>query len=122
MDMFEMHRKAIESQYRGKCSIYELMTVKDPETKISKKEPVLVNEDIPCKLSYESLSVAGVSNGAAQKAIAVKVFMAPEIEVKAGSKLVITQDGVTKEFAKSGEPGVFPSHQEIMLNLFERWA
>lgn len=122
MDIFAMHRKAIESQYRGTCDIYEYKTVKNPETKISSKEPVLVNEKIPCKLSYENISVVGDSNGAAQKAIVAKLFIAPEVEVKAGSKIIVTQDGITKEFAKSGEPGIFPSHQEIMLNLFERWA
>ena len=122
MDIFEMHRKAIESQYRGTCDIYEYMTVKDEDTKISSKKQVLVNEKIPCKLSYENISVVGVSNGAAQKEIVAKLFIAPEVEIKAGSKIVVTQDGVTKEFARSGEPGIFPSHQEIMLKLSERWA
>lgn len=122
MDIFAMHRRAVEVTYRGSCNIYEYQTVKNSETKISSKEQILVNENIPCKLSFENLSVAGTGNGAAQKAIVAKLFIAPEIEIKAGSKLEITQDGITQEYAKSGEPGRFPSHQEIMLNLCERWA
>ena len=122
MDIFAMHRSSVEATYRGICNIYEYQTVKNPETKISSQEPVLVNENIPCKLSFENLSVAGTGEGAAQRSIVAKLFIAPEVEIKAGSKLVITQDEITKEYAKSGEPGIFPSHQEIMLNLFERWA
>lgn len=120
--MFDaLHRKAIEKTYKGICNIYEYQTVTDEKTKLSRQESVLVHENKPCKLSYEKISVVD-GNGVMQKDVVTKLFIAPEIEIKAGSKLEITQDNVTKEFAKSGEPARYASHQEIMLELFERWA
>ena len=51
-----------------------------------------------------------------------KVFLAPEIKVKPGSKLSVTQNGVTTEYKSSGEPAFYSTHQEIVLELFKGWA
>lgn len=114
-------RKAIESMYKGRCNIFEYKTVKDPITKISSPQEVLVHENIPCKLSYEKINSTNQS-GAAQVSMSTKLFISPNISIKAGSKIVVTQNGVTTAFSNSGEPGRFTNHQEIMLELFERWA
>lgn len=121
-NMFDMHRGAIEMLYLDSCNIYEYQNVKDPETKISKKQEVLIQEDIPCKLSYSSIDTAPVSDGAAQRNIIAKLFISPETEVKPGSKLVVLHNGENTDFASSGDPGIYPDHKEIMLKLFERWA
>ena len=57
----------------------------------------------------------------------VKLFLSPQIKVNAGSKLIVTQkydsrEDLVSEFSSSGVPAVYPSHQEISLELFERWA
>jgi hypothetical protein len=49
-------------------------------------------------------------------------LIAPEIHVKPGSKLTITQNGVTTEYKNSGEPALFDTHQEIILELFKGWS
>ena len=51
-----------------------------------------------------------------------KLFIAPEIKVKPGSKIVVEQNGVTTEYSASGVPAVYPSHVEIKLELFRGWA
>ena len=40
----------------------------------------------------------------------------------AGSKIVVTQEGRTAAYARSGEPAVYSSHQEIVLVPFEEYA
>lgn len=52
----------------------------------------------------------------------VKLFISPDIVIKAGSKIIVTQHGRTTEYSNSGVPAVYPTHQEIMLTLFEGWA
>ena len=115
-------RRAIEKLYDSTCTVYEYQNVTDEVTKISTQKPVVVWENQPCRLSFESISVVEQSTGAAKKSMSVKLFISPEVSIKAGSKIAVTTKGVTTEYANSGIPAIYSSHQEIMLNLFERWA
>lgn len=80
-----------------------------------------VLEDQPCKLSFETLTS---SNGdpVATVSQSVKLFISPDVVIKAGSKIIVTQHGRTTEYSNSGVPAVYPTHQEIMLTLFNGWA
>jgi len=51
-----------------------------------------------------------------------KLFLASEVTIVPGSKIVVIHEGITGEYQRSGIPAVFPSHQEIMLTAFEGWA
>lgn len=115
-------RRAIEKLYDSTCTVYEYHNVTDEVTKISTQMPVVVWENQPCRLSFESISVVEQSTGATKKSMSVKLFISPEVSIKAGSKITVTTKGVTTEYANSGIPAIYSSHQEIMLNLFERWA
>lgn len=120
--MVSAARRAIEKLYTGRCTVIVRQDIKDPVTKITSQQEIPVLEDLPCRLSHERLAAAGTASPAALIAQSIKVFMAPEIAVPPGSKLVITQNAVTEEYANSGKPAVYATHQEITLNLFERWA
>lgn len=116
-------RKAIESTYNGVCTITCRRDVRDEITKITRKNeevPIALNQ--PCKLSYEALNPAVQTDTVAKQAQGTKLFVAPEIDVKPGSKITVEQNGVTTEYFVSGEPAVYLSHQEIMLELFRGWA
>ena len=115
-------RKAQEATYEGICTVIEYQDVTDPVTKRTHEEEVPVLENQPCKLSFEKLDPSAQSETAASLLQGVKLFLAPEIRIKPGSKLVVTQHGVTEEYAGSGEPAVYATHQEIMLKLWEGWA
>ncbi len=52
----------------------------------------------------------------------MKLFLAPEIRVNSGSRIAVTQNGISNEYCASGEPAVYDTHQEILLELAERWA
>ena len=74
------------------------------------------------KESFEKINTVVQTETAASISQAVKLFIAPEIKVKGGSKLVVEQNGVTTEYSASGEPAIYLNHQEIILELFKGWA
>lgn len=116
------HRQVIEQAYTGLFSVTKQENVKDPETRLCKKQEVRVYENIPCKLAFEGNAPVTMSGGAPQVTQSIKLFTAPELVIIPGSKITVTQDGVTTEYRGSGKPAAYPTHQEITLELFERWA
>lgn len=115
-------RKAIESLYDGKCTITEHQKVKK-ENKSTGFQDVVVLTDEPCRLSFKTINNTNQTDTAASAVVQItKVFLAPEIQVKPGSKLTITQNDVTTEYKSSGEPAFYSTHQEIVLELFKGWA
>ncbi|WP_216629071.1 ABC transporter ATP-binding protein [Cytobacillus massiliigabonensis] len=115
-------RKAIEKLYKGVCTIKEFQSVKDPETKRTKQTEVVILKDQPCRLSIKTVSATGERDNAATISQVTKLFIAPEVEIKPGTKIVVTQNQRTTEYSYSGFPAVYPTHQEIVLKLFEGWA
>lgn len=116
-------RKAIESTYSGVCTILERRDVRDEKTKVTRKnEEVPVIENQPCKLSFEKLNAVVQTETAAAMAQGTKLFIAPEITIKPGSKIIVEQNGVTTEYSASGEPAVYFSHSEYILELFKGWT
>lgn len=115
-------RKAIESTYTGVCAIVEYGNKTDSETKVTRQEEKTVCENQPCKLSFESLNAVIQTDTAASASQGTKLFIAPEVKINSGSKIIVEQNGVKNEYSASGEPAVYTSHQEIMLELFRGWA
>lgn len=103
-------------------TVSERQSVKDPNTHITSTKEVVVLENQPCKLSFETIAATVQTDTAAALSQGVKVFLSPDVSIKAGSKLTVTQNGVTTAYKSSGVPAVYPTHQEIILTLFERWA
>ena len=114
-------RKAIESTYKGLCTIYEYKEIEDPDTgeTIVSPEPVPVHENIPCKLSKKTIAPASEAEVANTIKYEPVLFINPDIEVKPGSKIVVTQHGATREYKRSGEPFIYETHQEIVLQRID---
>lgn len=115
-------RRAQEATYEGLCTIFECREVTDAKTRLSSEKEIAVIEDEPCKLSFEKLSAVVQTETAAAETQGIKLFLAPEIVVGSNSKIVVIQNGVTEEYSASGKPAVYPTHQEITLELFRRWS
>lgn len=115
-------RKALESTYEGVLTVSEYHKVIDEKTKLTNLSKVVVLKNQPCRLSFESLSSAVQSESAAMVAQTIKLFIPPEITIKPGSKITVTQAGVTTDYTYSGVPAVYQTHQEILLDLFEGWT
>ena len=114
-------RKAFESLYDGTCSIIEYQEYTKPNKSTGHHE-VKVLGGQPCRLSFSNISTTNQTDSANGVGQTIKVFLPPEIKVAPGSKLTITQNGVTTEYKNSGESAFYETHQEIILDLFERWA
>lgn len=111
----------MERLYTGTCTVSEYQKYAKPNKATAFRE-VVVLEGRPCRLSHSSSPNAGQTDCASAVEQSIKVFLAPEISVQSGSKLTITQNGVTEAYKSSGKPEVFLTHQEISLELFDGWA
>ena len=113
-------RKALEKGYTGTFTVTEHRKITKPNHTTGFSD-VDVIVDQPCRLSFSSNPSA--SNGdVAEINQTVKLFFAPEIEVKEGSKITVTQNWVTSVYQQSGTAAVYDTHKEIVLELFEGWA
>jgi len=114
-------RKAIESLYNGTCTITEYKKVQKPNKATAFKE-VVVLENQPCRLSFQSINPTSQTDTGASLSQSVKIFLAPEIQVKPGSKVTVTQNQVVTDYKSSGQPAHYSTHQEIVLELFKGWS
>ena len=115
-------RKAVELAYTGKCTVTEHKKDKDPETKLTSYEDKVVLEDQPCRISFQNIGSTGKNSGAAAVNQTIKLLLSPDIVIHPGSKITVTQNNVTADYTSSGVPAIYMTHQEIILELFERWA
>lgn len=114
-------RKAIESMYKHTCTITEHQKF-IKENKSTGFKDVVVLENQRCRLSYKTVNNANQTETASSIMQSIKLFIAPEINVKPGSKLTITHNGITTDFKNSGKPAIYDTHQEIILELFNGWT
>lgn len=115
-------RKAIELLYEHNCTVVEYQKVKDPVTKITGFEEVIVIPTQLCKLSYSTIRSTTQTESAGVISQVIKLFISPEVIIKPGSKIIVAHNGITESYKNSGVPACFSSHQEIILELFNGWA
>ena len=122
--MVNAYRKALQSLWTGVCTVYVRVPspTPDPATGRTVWAVEAVAEAVPCRLSFETLSETQDESSAAKVTQSVKLFLDPAVPLPAGSKLTVTQNGVTGEYVQSGEAAVYSNHKGVPLELFERWA
>ena len=118
----ERHRNTIEQLYEDKCAVIEYKSIKDPISKVTKKQEVTVLENQPCKLSFSSVNTAETKDNVATVSQTVKLFVSPSVAIKPGSKIIVIHDGIEHVYKSSSEPSRFFTHNEIALELFKEWA
>lgn len=121
MSLASAVRAAIEKLYTGTCDVIEHRPIEDGA--LTRYEDVTVLKGQPCRLSFGQSPAAGdVADGASPLTQTVKLFLAPEVKIMPGSKIIVTQAGQTVAFNQSGPPAFYESHQEISLELWKGWA
>lgn len=115
--IYDEIRKIYESTYCDTCSITE--KVKHKTDVVTSFEEKIVISGQKCKISFENIPSTSQSDTTAPITQSIKLFLAPEIEVKPGSRIDVTHLGVTTAYKRSGKPAVYHTHQEIMLELWE---
>ncbi len=120
-------RAAIEKTYDGLCDIIEKESSVN-KFGITTDVDFVAFEKVPCKLSFESsnsyYSAKSAKNNGINSSLSqsVKLFIAPEINIKAGSKIIVTKNNEKFEYQQSGQPSKFDTHQEIKLEIAKKWA
>ena len=107
------HRRAIEVGYAGKMTV-TIFGEDEVDGETLDKEQVL-HEDVPCRLRRSQNRSADSDGIKSSIAYDLKVICAPEIEIPSGSQIKVEQDGMKYEFEYSGEPFIYPTHQEITI-------
>lgn len=115
-------RKAQESTYEGKADVIEHQKVKDSKSKLTAYKDIAVLKGQPCRLSFSKIAAVVQGEAAAKTEQTTKLFISPDIRIKPGSKIIVTQNGITTEYTYSGVPAVYATHQEIILELWREYT
>lgn len=108
--------------WTGRARIIEYQDTVDPNTHQTTQVEVTVLENEPCRMSYNFEQSTNMQNGAAVVSQSIRLFIRPDLEIKPGSVIEITQHGVTQKYKGSGSPAVYCNHQEITLELYDNEA
>ena len=108
--------------WSGRCTIWEYEDVTDPVTFQTSQREVIVVEDEPCRISFNSEAVTNPATGVAEMSQFTSLFIRPDLEISPGSIIEVTQNGRTTKYKRSGKPAVYSNHQEIRLTLYEDYA
>lgn len=115
-------KQAQQSLYEGRCTVTERQKTKKPNGSTGFAE-VIIHEDLPCRLSFKSFPQTAPNDNLSSSMEQVTVlFIDPDIEIKAGSKITVTQNDITTDYTHSSVPAKYVTHQEIVLDLFEGWS
>ena len=120
----DLVRKAIESRYDNVCSIYVYQDVFDEDTKQTKRERVVLLENIPCRLSYQTQAFASLvstqTDGVPETYQGVKMFIAPEYDIPENSEVEVQRYGRLLKFKRSSVPVIHHNHQEVMVEVLDQ--
>lgn len=117
------YASVIKGLWQGKCTV----TVRNNDTTDETTGRAVVSEvdtctNEPCRISFDTVKATQQENNAATIAQSIMLFIDREVVVPPGSKITVTQNGITNEYEQSGKPAVYSTHQEIPLELFKGWA
>ena len=110
-----VRKNPLEILYTDRCDIYNWESVKDPTTKVTEHKKYLRYEDIPCRISFKTISAVNQSTYEPILTQTVKLFLLKDIEVNDGSEIVVYRSGKVFQYKCSGMPAKYSSHQEIIL-------
>lgn len=116
------HRKRVERLYEDTCDVYAYRHEPQAGSKLVRPSLVCVMQGIPCRLSFKTEEAGTRKTGTTAIGQQAVLFLAPEWEIKPGSKVEVLRFGRRIVYKSSGAPAVYPSHQEITLDLWEERA
>ena len=112
----------LQKLWRDTCSIYNFEKVKDPKTKTTEFKEILVQENIPCRISFQNISSTSETPSIAITNQDIKLFLSNNVEIKENSKIVVTRNGISKTYKASGIPAIYSVHQEVILVIDNKGA
>lgn len=127
MNLFSPLKAAVESLYSGTCTVTATTPTFDESTKQTTNTETILFTNKPCRLSFISAPPSDKLVSFSHNLIhsdtprahfvdqQIKLFIDPALDIPPGSKISVTQNGLTQYFKSSGAPAVYSSHQEIEL-------
>lgn len=134
MDLFKPLKAAVESLYSGICTVTATTPTFDEITKQTTNTETTLFTNQPCRLSFISATPSDKLVSFSHNLIhtdtprahladqQIKLFIDPALDIPPGSKISVTQNGLTQYFKSSGAPAVYSSHQEIELARLDNLA
>lgn len=120
--MFIKTRIPIRKLFTDKCTV-EVTLLRTDVFGATNYENIILCEDEPCRISYSSVKSADdTNNGASIIEQKVKLFIREDLHIPAGSKITVTRGNVNTDYKSSGQSAIYSNHQEINLELVERYA
>ena len=116
------HKKAVQSLWVGKATITVLDGVLNPANGRTEPQERILAADIRCRISHKSVVSTEPNEEAAQVSQSVVLYIDPSVDIPEGSKITVTQNGMTRDYERSGKSAVYSCHQEVPLELFKEWA
>lgn len=105
-------RRAKEQLYTDRMAVSTAVEETVNNVTENKFKPVLTDQ--PCRLSHKTFPVTSEGGGYAGTVHEIKIFCSPELNIPAGSEIVVTrQNGHQETFKGSGTPANYSTHQEI---------
>lgn len=113
-------KSALEQLHTGTATVYGITySTGEHGAEVAEEAPVF--EDIPCRLSYDR-KVSNDEDTYGRIIQDITMFCDPSYTIAPGSRIVITQNGVSREYRSASQAAVYESHQEIELTAFRRRA
>ncbi len=113
---------AVKSLWGGVCTVTVRENAMNEQKGRTEPREVDLCRDVPCRISFGTVQSTEQSNGAARIVQTVTLFVDPAVSIPEGSRITVTQKGVTGVYEQSGRAAVYSSHKEIPLVLFGGWA
>lgn len=105
-------RKALESTYEDTCTI--IRDIEKEVNGINKHTTIKVAENIICALVTGNNPILQTETAAFFNYTA-KIITIPEVNVKAGDRIIVNRFGKIIKYECAGEPAIYETHQEILL-------
>lgn len=116
----KLAERAVKSLWRDRLTVIEHQKV-GRANKTTGFEDVEVITNEPCKIIFKTVASTDQQEAAALTQ-SVKLICDKALQIKPGSKIIVLHEGKGTAYKQSGLSAVYSVHQEVILELFERWA
>lgn len=116
------YESALKKLWNDRCDVIIKENIKDARTGKTKQADAVVLRELPCRLSFKTVTIPTQTDSAARTVQSTVLFLSKDVTVPPGSKIVVTHEGVKREYTQSGVPSVYSYHQEIPVELKGEWV
>lgn len=113
---------AITSLWDGTCTVLVREGKTNTSSGRTESQEVAKITGERCRISYKHVVNTAPAEEAQRVTQIVMLFIARTVDIPPGSKIRVTQNGVTADYEQSGEAAVYSYHKEVPLALFGGWA